>query len=169
MSFEPPDVTGPAADQFGRTILQRIKSAAADRGAKPRAKYSKPRTDATGNVITRDPMLLGDSLQTLVNTHGWRDQLSVAAVIGRWRSIVGDQIADHCEPLEFSDGTLVVRASSTAWASQLNLLTGQMLAAFAREVGEDVVADIKVLGPSTRSFKRGAKSVPGRGPRDTWG
>jgi predicted nucleic acid-binding Zn ribbon protein len=32
-----------------------------------------------------------------------------------------------------------------------------------------VVREIHVLGPAGPGFKRGPRSVPGRGPRDTWG
>jgi predicted nucleic acid-binding Zn ribbon protein len=37
------------------------------------------------------------------------------------------------------------------------------------DVGEDVVREVHVVGPVGRGFKRGPRSVPGRGPRDTWG
>jgi len=37
------------------------------------------------------------------------------------------------------------------------------------DVGEGVVRDVLVLGPAGPGFKRGPRSVPGRGPRDTYG
>ena len=59
--------------------------------------------------------------------------------------------------------------SSTAWATQVRLLTPQLLERLAREVGEGVVETVTVLGPAGPSFRRGKKSVRGPGPRDTWG
>ena len=100
---------------------------------------------------------------------GWRADLSVGALIGRWRDVVGAEMAEHCTPETFENGRLVIRTDSTAWATQLKLLEAQMLTALTREVGEDVVREIAVLGPAGRSWGRGVRRVPGRGPRDTYG
>jgi predicted nucleic acid-binding Zn ribbon protein len=90
-------------------------------------------------------------------------------VVGRWREVVGDAVADHCEPESFEDKVLVVRADSTPWATQVRLLAPRLLEALAREVGDGVVAEVRVLGPSGATFVKGRRSVQGRGPRDTWG
>ena len=82
---------------------------------------------------------------------------------------IGDQVADHCEPETFEDKVLVVRADSTAWATQVQLLAPRLLERLAQEVGEGVVETVTVLGPAGPSFRRGKRSVRGRGPRDTWG
>ena len=101
---------------------------------------------------------------------GWRQPLSIGGVVGRWREVVGDQIADHCVPETFEDGVLVVRTDSTAWATQIRLLTPQLDRRLAEEVGEGVVTSIKVLGPGGPSWSRGTRRVQGgRGPRDTYG
>ena len=65
---------------------------------------------------------------------------------------------------------LTVRADSSAWATQLRLLSSSLLARLAADVGEDTVAEIKVVGPSAPSWSRGSRRVQdGRGPRDTYG
>ena len=117
----------------------------------------------------RDPQLLGDVVARLLHERDWVADVSVGGVVGRWREVVGDQVADHCEPETFEDKVLVVRADSTAWATQVRLLTPQLLERLAREVGEGVVETVTVLGPAGPSFRRGKKSVRGPGPRDTWG
>ncbi|QDC26415.1 DUF721 domain-containing protein [Georgenia yuyongxinii] len=101
--------------------------------------------------------------------HGWSTSVGVGGVVGRWREVVGDQLADHCEVETFEEGELVVRASSTAWATQLRLLLPQLERRLAEEVGEGTVTKIVVLGPGGPSWKHGKRSVPGRGPRDTYG
>jgi len=63
----------------------------------------------------------------------------------------------------------VVRASSTAWATQVRLLQGSLRARIGEVVGADVVREITVLGPAGPSWKHGLRSVRGRGPRDTYG
>ncbi len=109
-------------------------------------------------------------MNNLARQLGWKQPLSIGGVIGRWREVVGDQIADHCIPETFEEGVLVVRTDSTAWATQIRLLTPQLDRRLAEEVGEGVVTSIKVLGPGGPSWSKGPRRVQGgRGPRDTYG
>lgn len=117
----------------------------------------------------RDPAPLGRIAERVVTERGWSAPVSVGGVVGRWREVVGDQIADHCEVETFEEGKLVLRAASTAWANQLRILQPQLERRLAEEVGEGVVTQITVLGPGGPSWKRGRRSVRGRGPRDTYG
>lgn len=170
----------PVAERLGLTpasevvvaALNRARAGAEARGLRPGAPVRRRRSEAQLSGAKRDgrdPTLVGDALERLAMERGWRAELSVGALIGRWRSVVGDETADHCQPESFEDGRLVVRADSTAWATQLRLLEGQLLATLEREVGEDVVRQITVLGPAGRSWGRGGRRVAGRGPRDTYG
>jgi predicted nucleic acid-binding Zn ribbon protein len=108
-------------------------------------------------------------LDRIVGERGWSQSLAVAGVVGRWREVVGDHVADHCRPETFEEGALVVRADSTAWAQQVRLLVPQLQRRLADEVGEGVVESITVLGPAGPTWVKGPRSVPGRGPRDTYG
>ena len=90
-------------------------------------------------------------------------------MIGRWREVVGDEVADHCTPETFDDGVLAVRTDSTAWATNLTLLVPKLLARLAAELGAGVVTEVRVIGPAGPRWSRGPRSVPGRGPRDTYG
>ncbi|MFC7403922.1 DUF721 domain-containing protein [Georgenia alba] len=117
----------------------------------------------------RDPQPLSGLAERLLAERGWSVPLSVGGVVGRWREIVGDQVADHCEVEAFDEGALVLRTSSTAWATQVRLLLPQLEKRLAEEVGEGVVTGITVLGPGGPSWKHGRRSVRGRGPRDTYG
>ncbi|MPV37924.1 DUF721 domain-containing protein [Georgenia subflava] len=117
----------------------------------------------------RDPQSLGGIAERMLAQRGWRVPLSVGGVVGRWREVVGDQIADHCQVETFEEGALVLRTSSTAWATQVRLLLPQLERRLAEEVGEGTVSSITVLGPGGPSWKHGYRSVRGRGPRDTYG
>jgi len=90
-------------------------------------------------------------------------------VLGRWRSVVGDDIASHATPTRLSDGVLSVAAESTAWATQLRLVQAQLLAKIAAAVGDGVVKTLKITGPTAPSWRKGPLHVSGRGPRDTYG
>ncbi|EYR63908.1 RNA-binding protein, partial [Actinotalea ferrariae CF5-4] len=116
----------------------------------------------------RDPALVGDALSRLATERGWSADLSVGGVVGRWREVVGDQLADHCTPETFDDGLLVLRTDSTAWATQVRLLVPQLLRRLEAELGPDVVRDVKVVGPAGVQWGHGQRRVAGRGPRDTY-
>ena len=164
-------LTPPA--EVARAALNRAKAAALGRGIRPgqeprRRSPIEPLRGSPGKS-GRDPLLVADTLAALVRERGWSEDVSVGGVVGRWRDVVGGQIADHCTPETFEEGVLVVRTDSTSWATNLKLLAPQLLRRLADDVGEGVVREVKVVGPVGPGFKRGPRSVPGRGPRDTFG
>lgn len=168
-------VTRATGADLAREAMERARASARQRGAyrtSPTAakrKQEQKRRDSQPFTAGRDPQPMSDAVESLLRRMGWTEQIEVSGVMGRWREIVGDQIADHCEPLTFDEGALTVRASSTAWATQLGLMNGQIRHRINEEFGRDIVRELKVLGPTTRSWSRGQRRVPGRGPRDTYG
>ena len=58
---------------------------------------------------------------------GWQSDVKVGSVMGRWPQVVGADVAEHSEPVTFDEGVLTVRASSTAWATQLRLMASSIL------------------------------------------
>lgn len=118
----------------------------------------------------RDPHPIGQILARYVRDKGWGEKIEVASVASRWPEIVGPTVAKHCVVEDFSDGgTLTLRTSSTSWETQIRALQATLEATLAKEVGEGVVREIVVKGPSRPSWKHGRFSVRGRGPRDTYG
>ncbi len=117
----------------------------------------------------RDPQTLGSLTGSLFDARGWSDEVEAASVITRWEEIVGSDIAAHTRIESFTEGRLLVRASSTAWATNLKHLLGQVRSRIAEVVGPEIVSEIVVLGPKAPTWKHGIRSVPGRGPRDTYG
>lgn len=117
----------------------------------------------------RDPKLIGPVLEHLVSDRGWTTEISVHSLFGRWSALVGEVNAAHSTPESYTDGVLVVRAESTAWATSLRTIAHQILARLNDELGEGTVTRIKVIGPNAPSWKHGRRSVRGRGPRDTYG
>jgi len=117
----------------------------------------------------RDPQLLAQTVERLVDDRGWRVHRAVGGVEGRWDQIVGADLAEHCHPESFADGVLAVRADSTAWATQVRLLAGTLLARLNEDLGTGTVTSLSVKGPAAPSWKKGRLTVKGRGPRDTYG
>jgi predicted nucleic acid-binding Zn ribbon protein len=106
----------------------------------------------------------------LVTESGWGTDVAVHGVFGRWSTIVGSEVASHCTPESFLDGSLRVRTDSTAWATQLKLLAPTVVRRLNEELGHETVLHVEVVGPSGPSWRKGPRSArDGRGPRDTYG
>jgi predicted nucleic acid-binding Zn ribbon protein len=138
-------------------------------GDRSRWRRATPEERSGAHPDERDPQLLGPTLDRLVTERGWETDAAVGGVMGRWAAIVGPEVAAHATPVAYDDGELVVRADSTAWATQIRLLAPTLLARLAAELGSGTVTRVTVRGPSAPSWKRGPLSVRGRGPRDTYG
>jgi predicted nucleic acid-binding Zn ribbon protein len=169
-------VSGDEHDPDGLELARALTRATAKQGGTParRRKGKRPRAEqgrvSGAHPADRDPQLLDATVERLVADHGWDLSLRVHGVFGRWPQIVGDEVAQHCDPESFADGRLVVRTDSTAWATQLRLLTPTILRRLNEELGEGTVTLIEVLGPQGPSWTKGRRSVRGgRGPRDTYG
>jgi predicted nucleic acid-binding Zn ribbon protein len=117
----------------------------------------------------RDPRMLGDVFGRLVTDRGWSSPVAVGSVLSRWDELVGADIALHCRPESFENEVVAVRCDSTAWATQLKLLTPALLQRFEQALGPGIVTSLKVSGPAAPSWRKGPRVVRGRGPRDTYG
>lgn len=144
----------------GRSGPVRRKTAGPGGG---RRRWSGPGPDR------RDPETLGAATSDLARSRGWSAQVAEGTVFGRWRSVVGDDIAEHAVPVKLTDGVLSVSAESTAWATQLRMVQAQLIAKIADAVGDSVVTSMKITGPTAPSWRKGRLHISGRGPRDTYG
>ncbi len=166
-----------AAAVASALALARARKAAADKGLRPglrplrrrRPTNQPPGTPSGAGPDARDPLLLGEQLEKFVSDRGWQVDVAVGSVIGRWPQIVGPDVAEHVQPVSFDGGVLTLRAASTAWATQMRLLTSVLLGRLEQEVGAGTVTEIVVTGPSGPTWAKGRRRAPGRGPRDTYG
>ncbi|MET8773742.1 DUF721 family protein [Nocardia sp. NPDC050713] len=132
-------------------------------GARRRTGWSGARPD------DRDPQLLSQLATRIAKSRGWDGKVSEGTVLGRWAGVVGEDIASHATPIALKDGVLSIAAESTAWATQLRMLQGQILAKINAAVGHGVVTQLKISGPAAPSWRKGERHIKGRGPRDTYG
>ena len=163
------------ADTAAASALARAREGARAKGLRP---GSRPRRRHNGQPGIgsgrdgrdgRDPSLLGEQMDRLLLDRGWNMDVAIGSVMGRWPAIVGPEVAAHCAPVTFSDGVLTVRAESTAWATQLRLMSSSILGRLETEVGKDAVTELRLQGPSAPSWTRGLRKSTGPGPRDTYG
>jgi predicted nucleic acid-binding Zn ribbon protein len=117
-----------------------------------------------------EPGKLSEVLDELVATRDWKKGIAEGTLFSNWRQIVGDEVAAHCEPITLLEGRLTIRAESTAWATQLRLISDELLKTLQTRSEGVLVEEIIVIGPSAPSWKRGLRSIRGaKGPRDTYG
>ena len=168
------------ADTAAASALARAREAARAKGLRPgsrprrrRNPNGQPGNGSAGQGPAgrdgRDPAVLGDAMDRLLLDRGWNVDVAIGSVMGRWPAIVGADVAAHCTPVTFSDGVLSVRADSTAWATQLRLMSSTILGRLETEVGKDAVSELRVQGPGAPSWTRGIRKSTGPGPRDTYG
>lgn len=117
-----------------------------------------------------DPQLLKNVLNDLIESRSWQQPIAERSLFTQWGEIVGLEVSSHSEPITFYDGKLTVRASSTAWATQLTLLIPELLQKIKTTAPGVLVEELVIVGPQSPSWKRGIRSIKGaRGPRDTYG
>jgi predicted nucleic acid-binding Zn ribbon protein len=116
-----------------------------------------------------DPQPLQAAIDGLVDDQGWRTAAAVGSVFGRWEQIVGHDLAAHTRPGGFTDGELVVIADSTAWATQVRLLSATLVRRLNTELGHGTVIRVKVQGPAPPRRSGPWRVRDGRGPRDDYG
>ncbi len=169
-----PDTDGDGARHpadLARAALAGARGLARPLSRSSRRRRSPPAgtpTYSAAGADRRDPAPVGEVLSGLVSSRGWDRKLAERRLFADWPAIVGPDTAAHCQPTALRDGELSVTAESTAWATQLRLLSGTLLARLAAEVGP-LVRTVRITGPSAPSWKHGPWSVRGRGPRDTYG
>ena len=117
----------------------------------------------------RDPKPLADTIDALTHQLGWSAPLSQHEVLASWGDIAGEETAKHSEPIAIEGGVLQVRCESTAWATQLRLMRTQLVTEISLRFPGAGIETIRFQGPDAPTWKRGPRSVPGRGPRDTYG
>jgi predicted nucleic acid-binding Zn ribbon protein len=68
------------------------------------------------------------------------------------------------------EGKLTIQTSSTAWATQLRLISNDLLKTLQQSAPGALVEELVVIGPHAPSWKRGLRTIRGaKGPRDTYG
>jgi predicted nucleic acid-binding Zn ribbon protein len=117
-----------------------------------------------------DPELISGVLSNLIADRDWDSGLAEGNLFVHWKKIVGDEIAQHATPISILDGTLTIQSSSTAWATQLQLMSNDLLMMIQKDAAGVLVENIVFIGPHGPSWKKGIRTIRNaRGPRDTYG
>ena len=117
-----------------------------------------------------DPELISGVLSDLISDRDWDSGLAEGNLFVNWKKIVGDEISQHATPISVLEGTLTVQSSSTAWATQLQIMSNDLLSLIQKDTSGVLVEKIVFIGPHAPSWKKGLRTIRNsKGPRDTYG
>ena len=140
-----------------------------------RAFRGQPKRGKIGEVIEpreniKDPKSLSDVMSELISNRDWRQGLAEGNIFSDWEKIVGAEIATHSTPISLVDGRLTIQTSSTAWATQLTLISNDLLKTISNSSPGALVEELNLIGPHAPNWKKGLRTIRGaKGPRDTYG
>lgn len=153
-------------------VYQRFRSLFGDGAARSRdSRRRAAKADATSVPYGagRDPRGLGEIVDNLTMKLGWNSPLAQSELLASWAELVGEETAERSKPISIEDGVLTVACDSTAWTTQLRRMRVDLLTVIAQKYPDAGITSIRFNGPGVPSWKKGPRSVPGRGPRDTYG
>jgi predicted nucleic acid-binding Zn ribbon protein len=127
--------------------------------------WTVPEEDTDGVRRISRPTPVGDSLGAYLDRRGWRERLRAATAWSRWEDVVGPQLAERCEPVRLAGGTLVVRAESQVWATQLRYMLPQLQGKAEEILGAGTVKEVRVeVGPLEGRSEPDRGEGPGGAP-----
>lgn len=119
-----------------------------------------------------DPKDFSTVFMDVLSTESWGSGLFFGYLCSNWKDIVGKELSEHTAPQKLENGCLTISATSTTWATQLRMLSTDILHRIGEQYGahsKNTVSSLNIQGPQQRSYKKGKRHVKGRGPRDTYG
>ncbi|GEM_PF-587997 len=140
-------------------------------GALPKPKGVPTRLDGRADRSYRDPGSFSQLLNREIRRQGWETNVGVRRIMQDWESLVGPKIASHTVPVKFDEEKRLIHVNcdATTWATQLHYLQEHILREITRQLGPDVVVELKIHNPNLGPRQKGRLRVRGRGPREDYG
>jgi hypothetical protein len=103
---------------------------------------------------------IGDAVRHELRRYGGAG--AMADLVEAWPGLVGDQVAANAWPARIArDGTLIVNASSSAWAFELGQLEGEILPRLQAALGKGAPQRLRfVPGPLPEPATDPARAAP---------
>jgi predicted nucleic acid-binding Zn ribbon protein len=148
-------------------VYQRFRQQFGGYAPRPATETTVEGSEAFG--LGRDPGSFAEAMESLTSSMGWGADIARAELMAQWPDIVGSDVAGHAIPVGVSDGVMEIQCDSSAWATQLRLMRSTLLDSLTQKFPHAGVMELSIKAPGAPSWKHGRRSVPGRGPRDTYG
>jgi predicted nucleic acid-binding Zn ribbon protein len=140
------------------------------RSYKTQIKKPKRIIESEERINISDPQPLSSVFNEIITNRDWRQGIAEGNLFSNWEKVVGEDIAQHTTPITLLEGKLTIQTSSTAWATQLRLISNDLLKTLQQSAPGALVEELVVIGPHAPSWKRGLRTIRGaKGPRDTYG
>ncbi len=116
-----------------------------------------------------DPLKLGNVLDQLIATRNWKQGIAEGTLFTEWEQIVGSDLAINAQPISLLEGELTIQTTSTAWATQLNMIAPNLLKTISGSAPGALVERLTIIGPQAPTWKKGLRTIRGgKGPRETY-
>ena len=140
------------------------------RSYKTQIRKPKRIIESEERINISDPQPLSSVFNEIITNRDWRQGIAEGNLFTDWEKLVGEDIAQHATPITLLEGKLTIQTSSTAWATQLRLISNDLLKTLRQSAPGALVEELVVIGPHAPSWKRGLRTIRGsKGPRDTYG
>ncbi|MGW3458298.1 DciA family protein [Streptomyces olivaceoviridis] len=160
-----PDLSGV---DLARVALQQARLAANNNGG-GESRAPRRRRATTVKRDGREPAGFAAVLAGLMADRAWELPAAGGSVLDRWPDIaaaVAPQLPHHVTAVAFhpETGQLDLRPDSSAYATQLRLITTRIVATVNSTVGTDAVRAVRVLPPGAAPAPRTAPEGPAAAP-----
>lgn len=96
------------------------------------------------------PRSIADAMQDLIE-HA-QPASGLGAVQRVWKDAVGEVIAEEAQPTAEREGVLTVSCRSAAWASDLDLLSPELIEKLNTHLGERRIVRLRCISTTTRTW-----------------
>jgi predicted nucleic acid-binding Zn ribbon protein len=165
-----PSPERPAGEHIA--VFEHFRAVFGDRASTSRDARARKRREPGSSTpfgSGREPRGIAEVVDALTAQLGWNSSLARSELLASWQEIVGEETAAHSSPVGVEEGVLTVSCDSTAWATQLRIMRAQVVTRIAERHPDAGIESVRFDGPGVPSWKKGRRSIPGRGPRDTYG
>ena len=91
-----------------------------------------------------DLLTLGDALDGVLRARGLEAASRLSKVMGIWDEVCGPQLAAHARPAAVYGPALVIEVDEGAWASELRMLSDEVVTRLRLELGDGVAERLEV-------------------------
>jgi len=86
---------------------------------------------------------IGSIIGNVIENLNMRNKLNVSNIFNCWEKIVGAEIYKKTKPQKIARGILYISVTTSTWANELSLMSGQLIEKINSFIGEEVVKSIR--------------------------
>ncbi len=86
---------------------------------------------------------IGSIIGDVVENLNMKRKLNISRIFNCWEEIVGTEIYKKAKPKKVTAGVLYMSVTTSTWANELSLMSGQLIEKINSFIGEEVVKSIR--------------------------